>query len=99
MTQVENGFSTTFWSDFSIADRFGIPAIKDTYNRAFDEWKTDYRYLTDLVMVLNHKCWEHHHVGHARVSELYADLFYKAQDYAYENLQGDELRYFIEVTD
>ena len=30
---------TTFWDDFSIADRFGISAIKDTYKRAFEEWK------------------------------------------------------------
>ncbi len=26
---------TTFWMDFSIADKFGIAAIKDTYKRAF----------------------------------------------------------------
>ena len=30
---------TTFWDDFSIADSFGISAIKDTYKRAFEEWK------------------------------------------------------------
>lgn len=34
---------TTFWDDFSIADNFGIDAICDTYNRAFQEWKTDYK--------------------------------------------------------
>ena len=44
---------TTFWMDFSIADRFGANAIKDTYNRAFKEWKTNYIYLTELVIVLN----------------------------------------------
>ena len=48
-------FSTTFWMDFSIADRFGVKAVKDTYHRAFKAWKHDYRYLTDLVIVLNHK--------------------------------------------
>ena len=25
---------TTFWSDFSIADVFGVDSVKDTYNRA-----------------------------------------------------------------
>lgn len=25
---------TTFWDDFSIADRFGINAVKDTYKRS-----------------------------------------------------------------
>ena len=35
----ENGYElqTTFWEDFSIADRFGLMAILDTFNRAFKE--------------------------------------------------------------
>jgi len=28
---------TTFWTDFSIADMFGVEGVKDTYNRAKDE--------------------------------------------------------------
>ena len=53
----ENGYElqTTFWNDFSIADRFGLSAVQDTFNRAFEEWKEDYKYLTELVLVLNHK--------------------------------------------
>ncbi len=96
---MEEKFTTTFWEDFSIADAFGIKAIKDTYKRAFKEWKSDYRYLTDLVMVLNHKCWQHYEVGNNEYSQLYSDLFYTAQDYAYDHLEGDELKYFIKVTD
>lgn len=36
---LENGYQpkTTFWMDFSIADRFGTEAIVDTYERAFKE--------------------------------------------------------------
>ena len=36
---LENGYElqTTFWNDFSIADRFGLSAIQDTFNRAFEE--------------------------------------------------------------
>ena len=32
----ENGYTpkTTFWMDFSIADKFGAKAVRDTYNRA-----------------------------------------------------------------
>ena len=38
---LENGYElqTTFWNDFSIADRFGLSAVQDTFNRAFKEWK------------------------------------------------------------
>ena len=44
---------TTFYEEFSIADNFGASAVKDTYKRAFRNWKDDYKYLTELVMVLN----------------------------------------------
>ena len=39
----ENGYTvqTTFWEDFTIADLFGLSAIRDTYNRAFKEWNED----------------------------------------------------------
>lgn len=51
---------TTFFQDFSIADNFGEAAIKDTYDRAFKEWKDNYKYLTELVLVLNWKIWQWH---------------------------------------
>ena len=57
---------TTFWQDFSIADSFGMDAVKDTYQRAFSEWRTDYTYLTELVMVLNWKIWQWE-IGRAHV--------------------------------
>lgn len=91
-------FSTTFWSDFSIADAFGIAAVKDTYNRAFEEWKHDYRYLTDLVMVLNHKIWEWYEKNEP-LARVYNDLWDQAAAYALDNLKGEELSYYLEVTD
>lgn len=90
--------TTTFWMDFSIADKFGNNAIKDTYNRAFNAWKTNYKYLTELVMVLNHKCWDWNDKDNAKM-ELYRTLFYKARDWALEHLKGAELRFFLDVTD
>lgn len=34
----ENGYElqTTFWIDFTVADLFGLSAIQDTFNRAFE---------------------------------------------------------------
>lgn len=46
---------TTFWQDFSIADAFGLDAIRDTFDRAFSEWKNNVTYVTELSLVLNHK--------------------------------------------
>lgn len=88
---------TTFFEDFGIADYFGKSAIKDTYNRAFKNWRHDYKYLTELVMVLNWKSWEHQ--NNQSLCELYAELFYKCRDWALTHLKGEELTYFIRTTD
>lgn len=91
-------FETTFWDDFTIADAFGLNAIQDTFDRAFNEWKSDYKYLTDLVMVLNHKIWFWYKKDDS-IAKLYNTLLMKADGYAVNNLTGDELNYFLEVTD
>ena len=90
---------TTFWQDFSIADRFGADAVIDTFQRAFNCWKGTCIYLTELVLVLNRKCWQHYEDGNSELSELYGELFYKAQDYAYNHLIGEDLNYFWRTTD
>ena len=90
---------TTFYSDFTIADAFGAAAIKDTYKRAFKCWKNNIEYLTELVMVLNWKCWEHHNRGNERYMELYRDLYWKADEWAKDNLTGDDLTYYYETLD
>lgn len=89
---------TTFWNDFSIADNFGIEAIQDTYNRAFKEWKGNYKYLTELVMVLNHKIWAWYGRNN-NYAELYDKLWRMADEYAVTHLKGDKLKYFYRVTD
>ena len=54
---------TTFWQDFCIAERFGVDAIKDTFKRAFAEWKELPVYLTEMALVLNHRGWVWYNVA------------------------------------
>lgn len=89
---------TTFWMDFSIADRFGASSVKDTFERAFNEWKNNHIYLTELVMVLNHKIWQHNE-NNAVLAELYNSLWEQADGYATTYLEGEELSYFYRITD
>lgn len=89
---------TTFWMDFSIADRFGLDAIQDTYNRAFAGWKTNVVYLTEMVMVLNHKMWSFYQKDNDKY-ELYLKLYEQADQYAVRNLKGADLNYFYQTTD
>ena len=90
---------TTFWQDFSIADKFGATAIADTFARAFAEWKSNHIYLTELVLVLNHKSWEWFDKKNATISQLYVELYEKAHAYALDNLKDEELSYYIDITD
>jgi len=90
---------TTFYQDFSIADRFGIDAVHDTYRRAFRAWKNDYQYLTALVINLNWKIWEHYDAGRELYAKVYDKLWREADQYALSHLKDDELQYYYSETD
>lgn len=92
------GIANTFFEDFTIADMFGKAAVQDTFDRAFGEWKDDYRYLTALVIALNHKIWQHYETNE-ELARLYNDLWMQADAYACDNLKDDELLYFYRETD
>jgi len=89
---------STFYEDFSIADAFGVNAIRDTYKQAFENWKSDYKMLTELVMVLNWKIFEHYE-RNEKYAELYNELWQKADLWAQKNLTGEALSYFYRTTD
>lgn len=89
---------TTFYTDFSIADNFGVNAIIDTYKRAFKSWKDNYKYITELVMVLNWKIHEHYKLND-RYTELYSGLWSELSEWVEENLKDEELSYYFNITD
>ena len=96
-----NGYETktTFWSDFSIAEKFGLAAILDTYKRAFRGWRHNVEYLTELVMILNWKCWYFYENGNEALAKYYGNLYYQAHDWCQDNLKGDDLAYYYRTTD
>lgn len=89
---------TTFYTDFSIAEPFGISAIADTYNRAFAEWKDDVVYITELTMALNWKVWEHYD-SNKTLSRFYQSMWEKADSWCLDNLKGADLKYYLDTTD
>lgn len=89
---------TTFYMDFSIAEPFGAKAVKETYELAMESWASDYKYLTELVMALNWKIFEHYG-NNDKLAKLYNDLWAKADRYATSHLKGEELKYFYRTTD
>ena len=90
---------TTFYLEFSMADETkDLNQIKKTFNKIFDLFKGYFDLLTELVMVLNWKIWEHYGDNES-MARLYDELWRKTENYAYENLKGDELNYFIRTID
>lgn len=98
---------TTFWQDFSIADRFGTEAIKDTYRRAVSEWRDQVMYIAELSLVLNHKAFWYQSAAERRdgdkrlkaLSNLYFRLWEDLDIYAKGHFIGDDAAYYYRVTD
>ena len=94
----EREFKTTFFEDFTIADKFWEKAIKDTYKNAFDGWKTNVKYFTEFVVALNRKIWERYEKDD-KLARLYNDLWQEADAYACDYFKWDDATYFFEQTD
>lgn len=103
---------TTFWQDFCIAEKFGVSAVKDTFKRAFSEWKHDSVYLAEMALVLNHRGWVWWHVADKLnkdgkreadiaewISDSYFDLFREVTAWARDNYTGEDLDYFNQTID
>lgn len=90
---------TTFYEDFSIADRFGAAAVKDTFRRSLKGWKHNHEYLTELAMAMSWKVNEHYCSGNMAFAELYQDLYEKIDTYCKDHFNEEQLRYYYLTTD
>ena len=90
---------TTFFADFFVANAYGSSAIRETYSRSFRNWKQNAKYLTELVMALNHHLWGTYAAGRMDLAEIYDKLWQEAHNYALENLKGEDATYYFRITD
>ena len=90
---------TTFWNDFTIADKYWKEWIKDTYKRAFEKWKSNLVYITELVIVLNWKARQHSDNWDIELSELYVKLREKTHNWCCSHLKKDDLTYYLRKVD
>ena len=91
---------TLYWQRFSIAESFGKEEVERVYHEIFAEAKKDYKLLTELVMILNHKSWQHcEYIALSEFCRTYADLFRETKKYAETHLERDELHYFLDTID
>lgn len=96
---------TTFWLDFGIAEMDGVEGVRETYKRAFDEWKDSIEYMTALCIVLNHKIWERYNklepseFSKDELAKTYDRLWGECDSYILDNFNDDGISYFLSATD
>ena len=92
---------TMFYTDLSIAEWYNKEAVTETYNRVMKEWISNIEYITEFVLCLNWKCWEHHGRDNKELAILYHDLYYDAVDKVFDHYNNDRkaLEYYYEILD
>lgn len=81
---------TTFFSDLSIAECYGINAVKETYRDVMNSWGDDLEFMCEWVISLNQKIWQHYNENRG-LAKIYDDLWRKADNYCREHFKGEEL--------
>lgn len=99
LAELIDSLESTFRDDFTIADKFGKKWILDTYKRAFNHWKTDRVFITELAMVMNWKCWYWYDKWNIVLSKLYEKLWFETDVYCMDNLKWDDRNYYLRRTD
>ena len=87
-----------FMQDFTIADAFGENAIRDTFNRAFKEWKNNVKYFASFVLTLNHQIWRHYKTNE-EYGRIYDELWKKAHEYGSDHFKGEDAEYYFSFLD
>lgn len=98
---------TNYWNEFVDAEKVGVSAIKETYDKLKDESKSSVINVAELYIVLNHKIWAYYDLHQAtgddryyEISYLYHNLWISYEKFADElPMSEDDRRYFFEVTD
>ena len=90
---------TTFWDDFTIAERWGVKAIEDTYRNAFNSWKTDVVFIVELCLVLNWKMLYMDEKHMTEKSVMYYKCWVELSNWCERHLEAGAYEYFLNVTD
>ena len=70
---------STFAADFAIADSFGKEAVKETFDRAFNEWKDRPKMMAEMALVLNHNIWRYHETD-PELAKVYDECWKQADE-------------------
>ena len=89
---------TTFFSDLSIAECYGVEAVCDTYKRVMNSWGDDLEYMCEWVIALNQKIWQHHESSPA-IGRVYDMLWRRADEYCMKHFKDKQLTAYLQYVD
>lgn len=95
---------TNYWARFTQAElqdteSKAVKAVKALLKEVLPEAKADYKKYTELVMVLNHKCWDHSELHQNIIGMWYQEEYLKKHDWALSRLKGEEFNYYYSTLD
>ena len=88
---------TTFYEDFTIAEAFGASAVRETFQRAKREWSIDYKYFTELLLMIELKMHECYMNGDEDLLEAYCEIVDKGNMYRKQHFDSEASEYFYGV--
>lgn len=80
---------TTFMSDLSVGEWFGLASFLDTIKNAMVSWKDDEKYMAEFVLCVNWKAWEHDARENYGWSALYSRLYDGIRDLMFEYYENE----------
>lgn len=75
---------------FRRAEKNGSESITKEFEKQMKKSKKDYYTLTAITVAVNSLNWYHYKYKNNELTELYANLYYKAREISYERLKDDE---------
>ena len=96
-----------FAQDFAIADWYDEKSVKETYQRAVEGWKDNYKAMTELAVQLSYMSYAHSQLKEQGIAgrdpfiKLYVSLFEKVTDFFYKHFKDNAHAYqhFFDWTD
>ena len=89
---------SNYWNDFTEVETKWSKAIEELCKQLFEENKSNVKYLTELVLVMNWKIREHYETDED-TARVYDKLWKELDEYCCENLKWEEARYYFKRTD
>jgi len=82
---------TTFTADLSIGEwTSGWSGVFDTLRRCMVEWRDNVEFMSEFVLCVNWKAWEHHARKNANWAKFYSLLYEGVRDLMYDYYEGDD---------